>query len=331
MTPPEGFGPGGPGGEPPEGFGPGGPGGEPPEGMTPPEGMGQPPEGMTPPEGFGPGQEQTDGEGSTEFIITPDTHYFSGISDSPDSSGKTLVSFTVNGGAGMSSVPTGQVPALADIKASVEDLPDSDVQITIVDVPSEDYAETCLLSDGADALAGILPVEDGDYQLTIAVVGSNQLYTGASQWSFTIGVLPFSDIAENSPFYDAVKFVYDAGLMNGTGDGLFSPNETVTRAQAITVLARLAQAEAEDSDLFSDVAPGSWYSGYVGWAAENAIVEGDGQGHFLPNQAVTGEHMALMLARYAENAELDYTAENTSSQPLTRGELARMLMEFAAK
>lgn len=342
----------------PGGFG----GGERPEGMTLPEGMEEqaPPEsfvpgqdgtrpdrdgdfsqmgerpqgtqGQEPPEGFAPGQEDGAGtqreEGSVDFVLTDAVRTFSGVSDSPDGSGKTRVSFTVNGGKGMTSVASGQTPALSDIRASVSDLPDSDVQITVTDVPSEDYAETCLLSDGADALSALLPTADGTYRLTVAVVSANEIYAGVSQWQFTVGALPFTDVRENSTCYAAVKFVYDAGLMQGTSKSTFSPDAPVTRAQAVTVLARLAQAEAAGTGAFTDVAAGSWYGGYVGWATECGIVQGDGKGHFLPDSQVTGAHMELMLTRYAGQAGLDYTASNTSDDPLTRAELAEMLMKL---
>ena len=100
-------------------------------------------------------------------------------------------------------------------------------------------------------------------------------------------------------------------------------------AQAITVLARLAGADAQESNAFSDVTANSWYSGYVGWAVENGIVQGDGQGHFLPDSNVTVEHMELMITRYAGANGIDYTPSAASTGDLTRAGLAQMLMELA--
>ena len=229
----------------------------------------------------------------------------------------------------MSSIASGQSVTLADIQASVEDLDDSRVQLTITDVPSENYAESCLLSDGAQAIAAILPTEDGVYQLTVAVRSGTQQYVGASQWQFTVGAPPFRDVPQSSDAYEAVKFVYDSGLMEGTGGNRFSPDAAVTRAQAITVLARMAGAVQAESDACSDVSSGSWYSGYVGWAVTNGIVEGDGQGRFLPDEAVTGTQMEQMLTRCAALANLSYDASNASAQPLTRAQLAQMLLTFS--
>ncbi len=59
------------------------------------------------------------------------------------------------------------------------------VQLTITDVPSENYAASCLLSDGDEAIAAIQPTDPGAYQLTIAISGDDS-YTGSSQFTFTI-------------------------------------------------------------------------------------------------------------------------------------------------
>lgn len=115
----------------------------------------------------------------------------------------------------MTSVASGERVLLTEIQASVDGLPDSDVQITITDVPSEDYAETCLLSDGEEALTAILPTEDGIYRLTVGVVSGNETYAGVNQWQFTVGALPFSDVRQGSQDYDSIKAVYDAGPDGG--------------------------------------------------------------------------------------------------------------------
>lgn len=330
---------------------PGGMGGGRPQGMEPPEGfepsqhpggMGrieefQPPEGMEPPQGFRPndgfggfdpnggfggpmGQgSQANGSGSTDFMLTETTKSFSGVCDS-DSSGKTRVSFTVEGATG--SGRTTILEAVTAITPSVELEPDQ-VQITVADDPSENYSASCLLSDGLEAVNALLPTEDGSYTLTVAVKSGVEGYTGATQLSFSVGALPFRDLGEDTEGYEAVRTLYRAGILKGTGETTYSPEGTVTRAQAVTALARLAGAEQGETTLFSDVTFGSWYSGYVGWAAEQGIVEGDGQGHFLPEETVTAQQMELMLERYTRK-EIDGMGFDG---PLTRLQLARLLVQ----
>ena len=298
-------------------------------GQAPPEGSefpGPRPEGMPDfPEGFNPWQNEQsadpDAVGSTAFVITDTVHSFSGISDSADASGKQRVTFSVNRGAGLTGSASGSQPQLTSIEASA-DVPDQDIQITVTDVPSENYSETRLLSELQGSFSDILPEADGTYRLTVAVVSGNAEYVGVSQWQFTIGGLPFADVTPGDGAYDAIKALYAKGIMNGTGASSFSPNAPVSRAAAITALGRLLGAETAESKLFPDVKPGTWYSGYVGWAIDNGIVQGDNTGKFRPDDNLTSEHMQLILDRYAALIGKEPVALSSAGAQLTRAELA---------
>ena len=70
----------------------------------------------------------------------------------------------------------------------------------------------------------------------------------------------------------------------------------------------MAEAEAVDSDAFSDVESGTWYSGYVGWAISNGIVEGDDRG-MRPDDAMMVSEFAALLSRtmgYSKTVENPY-------------------------
>lgn len=289
--------------------------GQPPEGFDPSQMDGRPESGFG---GMG-GQSQADGSGSTDFTLTAATKSFSGVCDS-DASGKTRVSFTVEG-----VTRSGRTNAIQSITAVIPsaELDAALIQITVTDDPSESYSASCLLSDGLEAVNALLPADDGNYLLTVAVVSGTEGYTGATQLAFSMGALPFTDLRETDEGYEAVKTLYKAGIMTGTEESTFSPNGSVTRAQAVTVLARLAGAESAETAAFSDVASGSWYAGYVGWACDGGIVEGDGAGRFLPDEVVTAEQMALMLARY----DGGYAASTAFTGALTRAQLAQMLLD----
>ncbi len=298
-------------------------------GQMPPEGNGFPgtrPEGMPDfPEGFNAWQnEQTsdpNAVGSVAFVITNTVHSFSGISDSTDASGKKRVTFSVNNGAGLTGSASGSKPQLTSIKASA-DVPAQDIQVTVTDVPSENYSETRLLSELQSSLSDIMPKADGTYRLTVAVVSGNAEYAGVSQWQFTIGGLPFTDVNPADSAYSAIKALYDKGVMNGTGSASFSPNAPVSRAVAITVLGRLLGAETAESNRFPDIKPGTWYSGYVGWAVDNGIVQGDNTGKFRPDENLTAAHMQLILDRYAALSGKEPATLNSAGNQLTRAELA---------
>ena len=48
--------------------------------------------------------------------------------------------------------------------------------------------------------------------------------------------VPFTDVRKTDWFYSAVQYVYEEGIMSGTGKGQFSPNMTNSRAMLVTIL-----------------------------------------------------------------------------------------------
>ena len=112
---------------------------------------------------------------------------------------------------------------------------------------------------------------------------------------------PFTDVSPEDAYYDAVRFVYENGLFYGVSDHEFAPAMTMTRAMFVTVLGRMAGIEADYSrpPSFADTEAGLWYSPYVDWAAEKGYVVGYGDGRFGPNDPVTREQAAVIMARMA--------------------------------
>ena len=112
--------------------------------------------------------------------------------------------------------------------------------------------------------------------------------------------LPFADVSGSDWFYNDVRYVYEKGIMDGTGADCFSPNAPLTRAMIVTILYRMAGSPSvSGSSDFTDVAAGKWFAKAVAWAAANGIVNGYGDSLFGPNDPVTREQLAAILYRYA--------------------------------
>lgn len=112
---------------------------------------------------------------------------------------------------------------------------------------------------------------------------------------------PFIDVPESSWYYDAVKFMYENGLMAGTGEDTFSPNMTTTRGMIVTILWRLEEKPESTTPMtFADVKPGAYYYEAVCWAAEQGIVKGKSATSFAPDDPVTRQELAAILYRYAQ-------------------------------
>ena len=120
--------------------------------------------------------------------------------------------------------------------------------------------------------------------------------------------LPFTDVTSRDWFYDAVAYVYDKGMMEGTTDTTFAPTMNLTRSMIAQVLYNLEERpEAPGAAGFTDVAAGAWYADAVNWAAARGIVKGYDTGAFGPEDSVTREQLAAILYRYAQVKGYDTT------------------------
>ena len=102
----------------------------------------------------------------------------------------------------------------------------------------------------------------------------------------------FSDVEKSDWFADAVAYVTDKGLMNGTGSDTFSPNASTTRGMLMTVLARYAGTDTTGSK--------PWYQKGMEWAKAHGVSDGTN-----PEVNITREQLVTMLYRYAGSPKAD--------------------------
>lgn len=123
--------------------------------------------------------------------------------------------------------------------------------------------------------------------------------------------LPFTDVQAGAWYADAVKYVFDQGLMSGMSAQEFGPDGQVTRGQVVTILWRLAGSPTVSGKAFPDVSASAWYADAVAWASANGVVSGYENGGFGPGDPVTREQLAAILYRYAQlsGKDTDQTAD----------------------
>lgn len=177
----------------------------------------------------------------------------------------------------------------------------------------------------------------------------------------------YSDVSNDTWYYDSVKYVTEKGLFNGTSDSAFSPGGTMTRAMFVTVLGRYANISSSvqgfgiiskagvnmrssastDSSIvavldkgtnvyvtgksgdwykvlysgksgyirndlisvtgnskFTDVPYGQYYSAYIQWAYDEALVSGTTETTFSPESGVTREQICTILYNYSTKSGL---------------------------
>ncbi len=121
--------------------------------------------------------------------------------------------------------------------------------------------------------------------------------------------LPFTDVARDAWYYDAVSYVYDQGMVNGTTPTTFSPEVTTSRGMLVTILYRLAGQPEAPLAAYPDVSAEQYYAAPIGWASQNRVVVGYETGLFQPDSPITREQMATILYRYAKAVGYDVTAK----------------------
>lgn len=137
--------------------------------------------------------------------------------------------------------------------------------------------------------------------------------THASQYAIVIDdksyALPFTDLGENQWYESAVRYAYIHDIMEGMSATKFSPNISLTRAQAVQVLYNLeGQPAVSGNAAFPDLVE-EWYKPAIAWAEQTGVVDGYEDGTFRPENAVTRQEFAQMLYNYAKYKGYDLTAQ----------------------
>lgn len=124
----------------------------------------------------------------------------------------------------------------------------------------------------------------------------------------------FTDIDINQWYHNAVHYVIQNNIMNGTSATTFSPDMTVTRGMmAQMIYAMEGRPTVSRINSFTDVSLGEYYYDAVCYVSVNGIMTGMSDTIFDPNGFLTREQLATVLRSYAAYKQKDVT----KSQDLT--------------
>ena len=237
-------------------------------------------------------------------------------SEPPEPSGTFTVTFDVNGGKALETDTAGTdaegrltvlpVPTRSSYKfagwyteASGGEKITAD---TVFDADATIYAHwTKKSSGGSGNSVPVKPVTPVEPETPTAPVEPEAPVVDASE--------KFSDIAKDAWYAEAVSYVVSRGLMNGTGSGVFQPDAQLSRAMLAQILYNYSGRPAVGSgNAFTDV-DGGWYADAVAWAAASGVVQGNTDGSFAPDSAVTREQAAVIFYRFAQTMGFDTGAK----------------------
>ncbi len=123
------------------------------------------------------------------------------------------------------------------------------------------------------------------------------------------GATLFPDAANGQWYSDAIAYAYGTGIMKGYSNGLFGTADGIQRQDFLVMLARYDGVNLDEysyaSNIFSDVAQGSYYQAAVNWGYRHGIVTGYNDGRFGVGDKITREQLVTFLYRYANYKNID--------------------------
>lgn len=107
---------------------------------------------------------------------------------------------------------------------------------------------------------------------------------------------PFTDVAKDAYYYQAVLWALENGITTGIDKTHFAPGKVCTRGEFVTLLYRANGSEKVSAkNPFTDVSKDSFYYNAVLWALEKGITKGTDTSHFSPmNRCTRGETVTFL-------------------------------------
>ncbi len=96
---------------------------------------------------------------------------------------------------------------------------------------------------------------------------------------------------------EAVEVLGAKAIVNGDAAGNFEPSRQITRAEFTAMLVNALDLKADTQANFKDVESKAWYSQQIAAAKAKGLVTGNEKGEFRPNEAITRQEMAALVAR----------------------------------
>ena len=118
----------------------------------------------------------------------------------------------------------------------------------------------------------------------------------------------FSDIASVSWAKEAIESLAARGVISGKAQGIFAPNDNVTRAEFVKILVgAFSLTDANSNASFADVPQSHWAYKYIATASSKGIVNGIGNGMFGTDSNITRQDIAVLCYRLATSKGAQFT------------------------
>jgi hypothetical protein len=184
----------------------------------------------------------------------------------------------------------------------------------VLTIPIDEAHATVVLYDPTTGQFSFVPAlfekqSDGTTKVTFKRNG-NSIYTVLSSTK------SFDDVSKHWAKAD-IELMANKLIVKGATDTSFAPDNNITRAEFTALLVRaLGLTSDTASATFTDVISNDWFAGSVGAAVKAKLVSGFEDNSFKPNDTITREQMAVMIASAISAAGKKVADPTTSSKSL---------------
>lgn len=131
-----------------------------------------------------------------------------------------------------------------------------------------------------------------------------------------LGTADYKDVSSKAWYRGVIETAFGYGIIQGYGDKTFQPNQSITREQAMTMLARAMKITKLEADLttsqahdllqnFSDKGLASSYAKEsIAQCLQTGIVQGRTADQLAPEKPITRAEVAVMIQRLLEKSDL---------------------------
>lgn len=112
---------------------------------------------------------------------------------------------------------------------------------------------------------------------------------------------------------EIINAVADKNIVNGYDDNTFKPDNSITRAEFLTILYNSKLADTTDlyADIsFADVSGNEWYYDYIKWGVANNIIVGYEDNTFRGNNIISRQEMAVVISKFIKLTNIKFNENN---------------------
>ncbi|HHW49015.1 MAG TPA: hypothetical protein GXX14_10430 [Clostridiaceae bacterium] len=150
------------------------------------------------------------------------------------------------------------------------------------------------------------------YYYRVAAYNKSGMNYSSTASTATKRMVTFTDLDGVSWARDAIEDLASREIVTGKSENHFKPNDKITRAEFTCLMVRAFNLEMTPVGSFADVKVGKWYYKDLMTAKSLGIISGDEKDRFYPDNPITREDMAIIIARTLKAVDKPLTSYSNS-------------------